>query len=258
MASVNGTDVSEGFADFSVRAANKPCKTWYRIHGNLKSTTHTPLVILHGGPGMGHNYLLSLTDLATKYSVPIVFYDQIGCGKSTHLREKRGDGNFWTTDLFLEELENLLRHLELKEYDVFGNSWGGMLAAMHGIRRPKGLRKLIVANSPTKIETWVSEANKLREQLPPDVQKTLKKHEEDGTVDSPQYEAAVFEFYKRHVCRVDPMPADVMATFENVKVDDTVYHTMWGALAKTRPFSALAFSQLTCDSFAGTGPQNST
>jgi proline-specific peptidase len=190
---------------------------------------------------MGHNYLLSMTDLAVKYHIPVVFYDQIGCGKSTHLREKRGDADFWTTDLFLGELENLLTHLELDEYDVFGNSWGGMLAAMHGIRRPKGLRKLIIANSPTNIEVWVSEANKLREQLPPEVQRTLKKHEESGTVDSPEYEAAVMEFYRRHFCRVDPMPAEVQATMENLSVDDTVYHTMWGPL-QSHIYASLGFT----------------
>jgi proline-specific peptidase len=216
---------TEGYAEFSVDAAGKPCKTWYRVVGSLDSAA-IPCVLLHGGPGMGHNYLLSIVDLATQHQIPVVFYDQIGCGKSTLLPEKNGDGSFWTFDLFLAELENLLKHLKIGTYDVYGNSWGGLLGAVHAIHRPKGLRKLIIANSPTDIHMWVRAANGLREKLPKDVQETLAKHETIGTTESEEYETAVFEFYKRHVCRVDPMPADVMAIFENLKIDATVYHTM--------------------------------
>lgn len=55
----------------------------------------------------------------------------------TQLIYKRGDASFWTVDLFLEELNNLLKHLGIQEdYNVFGNSWGGMLGAEHGVRQP--------------------------------------------------------------------------------------------------------------------------
>jgi pimeloyl-ACP methyl ester carboxylesterase len=75
-------------------------------------------------------------------------YDQIGCGRSTRLPEKLGDGSFWTIDLFLAELENLLSHLEIQDdYDLLGQSWGGCLASELAVRQPKGLKKLILANS---------------------------------------------------------------------------------------------------------------
>jgi L-proline amide hydrolase len=75
-------------------------------------------------------------------------YDQIGCGRSTHLPEKKGDMDFWTMSLFLSELDNLLSHLEIQgNYSLFGQSWGGSIAAEHAILHPKGLKKLIIANS---------------------------------------------------------------------------------------------------------------
>jgi L-proline amide hydrolase len=76
-------------------------------------------------------------------------YDQLGCGRSTHLPEKKGDGNFWTIGLFLSELDNLLSHLRIQDdYDILGQSWGGVLGNEHAVRQPKGLKKLILANTP--------------------------------------------------------------------------------------------------------------
>ncbi|KIJ26792.1 hypothetical protein M422DRAFT_272136 [Sphaerobolus stellatus SS14] len=44
-------------------------------------------------------------DLVSKYGLPVIVYDQIGNGKSTHVREKTGDGSFWTEELFCDELD---------------------------------------------------------------------------------------------------------------------------------------------------------
>lgn len=47
-------------------------------------------------------------DLPTKYGIPVIFYDQIGCGRSKCLPEKMGDEGFWTVDLFIHQLETLI------------------------------------------------------------------------------------------------------------------------------------------------------
>ena len=76
-------------------------------------------------------------------------YDQLGCGRSTHLPEKKGDNDFWTIELFLLELDNLLAHLGIQnDYALLGQSWGGQVAAEHAVRQPKGLKSLVIANSP--------------------------------------------------------------------------------------------------------------
>jgi len=102
-----------------------------------------------------------------------------------------------------------------------------MLGMEHAIDRPAGLRALVVADSPASIPLWVAEANRLRADLPADVQETLTKHETDGTTDSPEYEAATRVFYDRHVCRV-PWPDYVERSFAQIADDPTVYHTMNG------------------------------
>ncbi len=58
-------------------------------------------------------------------------------------------------------------------YHVVGQSWGGMLAMLHALEHPPGLRSITVCNSPSSMRLWVAEANRLRADLPPDVQATL-------------------------------------------------------------------------------------
>ncbi|PMD64828.1 proline-specific peptidase [Hyaloscypha bicolor E] len=218
----------EAEADFKVEGAGKPCKTWYTVFGDLKSGVR-PLVCLHGGPGAAHNYIRPIRFLASTHSIPVIMYDQLGIGNSTHLPEKIGDGKFWTVELFLAELDNLLKHLGIQDdYDLLGQSWGGMLGACHAINQPKGLHRLVIADSPASMKMWVIAADTLRQNLPPDVQATLLKHEADGTTDSPEYEAAMQVFYDRHVCRVIPKPKDWDDTEAAIKADRTVYLTMNG------------------------------
>ena len=76
-----------------------------------------------------------------------------------------------------------------------------------------GLKGLVIANSPASMELWISEANRLRDALPPDLQATLLAHEAAGTTDSKEYFEAMKVFYERHVCRVVPMPDEVARTY---------------------------------------------
>jgi L-proline amide hydrolase len=210
--------MTEGYADF------RGHQTWYRVTGSL-DTNKAPLVVVHGGPGCTHDYLDSLTGLAATGRA-VIHYDQLGNGRSTHLRDKGAD--FWTVDLFQDELTNLVAHLGIAgRYHVMGQSWGGMLTAEHAVTRPEGLRSIVIADSPASMRMWLAAANGLREQLPADVQATLLKHEEAGTTDSEEYVAATRVFYDRHVCRV-PWTDEVARTFAAMDEDPTVYLTMNG------------------------------
>ncbi len=212
-------DVTTGFSPY------RGYETWYRICGSLESDK-LPLIVAHGGPGCTHDYVDNFKELA-ETGRPVIHYDQIGNGKSTHLPDKGAD--FWTVDFFLGELDALLEHLGIQDrYAYLGQSWGGMLGAEHGVRRPAGLKALVIANSPASMELWLAGAAKLRADLPPEVQATLDAHEADGTTDHPDYKAAEKVFNERHVCRVVPMPPEVQRTFDAMEEDPTVYHTMNG------------------------------
>jgi L-proline amide hydrolase len=218
--------VNEGKVPFQVNG--DVAETWYRVDGDLRPDdpgAPAPLVTLHGGPGATHDYLLPLTDLAGGRAV--VFYDQIGNGRSTHYPERGAD--FWTVELFVRELHNLVDGLGIAgRHHVLGSSWGGFLAQEYALTQPGGLNSLVLADTAASFPDFLAEANRLRGELPPEVQATLKHHEEAGTTDDPEYEEACMVFYRRHVCRLDPWPPELIEAFGWIDKDPTVYHTMNG------------------------------
>lgn len=201
-------------------------QTWYRVTGDLPGPGPA-VVVVHGGPGSTHDYLVNLTALADGTRA-VVHYDQIGNGGSTHLPDRGPD--FWTVRLFRDELDNLVHRLGLHEtgFVLLGQSWGGMLSAHYAAGRPEGLRGLVVANAPASYPLWNREAARLRAELPPGVNETLLSHEAAGTTDDPGYHAAMRPYYLRHVCRLDPWPRDFLASFMEIYNDPTVYFTMNG------------------------------
>src|SRR5207245_1875394 len=82
--------------------------------------------------------------------------------------------------------------------------------------------------SPASSTIWAQDVNRLRSELPEGVQRVLDEHEGAGTTDSPDYEAATMEFYKRHVCLLDPWPDDVLRTFAQLQENPGVYLYMQG------------------------------
>ena len=219
-------EVKEGELEYSSQTGELTYKTWYKVSGDLKSGIR-PVIGLHGGPGVSHDEIASLSDLASLYGIPIVLYDQVGTGYSTHFPDKMGDASFWTDQLFLDQLEHLLNHLGIQDdYDIIGHSWGGMLGARHAIRHPKGLKRLVLANAPSDMKLWEEAQNRLRAELPQDVQDTMKKHEDAGTTSSKEYEGAMGVFFSRHLCTMKPWPAEILACASWIGKDPTVFMTM--------------------------------
>ena len=217
-----------GKIPFSYPKTGLQGETYYLQWGDLSAEV-SPLICLHGGPGVGHLYLLPISLIWEDYGIPVIMYDQIGCGNSTHFPSTKGDGHFWTPQLFMAELDNLKTHLGITHFDLLGQSWGGMLAGQYAIeQQPKGLRKLVISDSPTDMVQWVAVANRLRQQLPADVQQTLDRCEREGRTESPEYEEAVMYYYALHVCRVVPFPRELTDAFARLKEDNTVYETMNG------------------------------
>jgi L-proline amide hydrolase len=202
-------------------------RTWYRVVGNLDpGARRAPVILCHGGPGATHDYLEPIAELS-RFGRACVLYDQLGNGKSEHLPD--ADASFWTPELFERELSALAAHLGIESrYHVVGQSWGGMLALLHGIGRPQGLLSIVAADSPASAADFVAGANELLDQLDAEVVATIRAGERSGETSTPQFQAAVMEFYKRHVCRTDPWPDYVVRSFEAMEADPTVYGTMNG------------------------------
>lgn len=216
--------VHEGYVDFEVKSISQVCQTYYKIIGELKPGVR-PFIALHGGPGVSSDYLEILADVTRGRPSPLVIYDQIGNARSTHLPEKMGDADFWSIQLFIDELKNLTSKLGVEEYDLLGHSWGGMLAAEVAVRQPPGLKHLVIMSSPASMTLWEEAQSVLRSKLPKDIQEVLDKYEEDG-VDTPEYQAAVQYYYAHHLCLVNPSPEPIARCMDWIEKDPTVYLTM--------------------------------
>jgi proline iminopeptidase len=189
----------------------------YRILGDGDRT----LVLLHGGPGGGSLYLKPLERLAGR-GRRVVLYDQLGCGES----DRPHDSSLWRADRFVDELELLRRQVELDVFDLYGHSWGGMLATDYALAHQQHLRSLVLASTIADAALLRREMERLLQGFPPDLRETLRGHEEAGTTDSAEYQDAIMAVYRRHLCRSDPWPPEVVTTFEAFAMD--VYVPMWG------------------------------
>jgi proline-specific peptidase len=212
------TRVTEGFVPF------QGARTWYRSVSAESVDEGLPLLCLHGGPGANWLHMKPYEALADERRV--VFYDQLGAGNSA-LAEPH-DPAMWTPELFVEEVDAVRDALGLDRVHVLGHSWGGMLGMQYATGRPEGLVSLIVESSPASVPAWLEEIQRLRSELPREIEKTLRVHEEAGTTDHPDYLAAELEFYKRHLCRVEPWPDWLTECFAVLGANPEVYHSMNG------------------------------
>ncbi|KAH9834560.1 Alpha/Beta hydrolase protein [Rhodofomes roseus] len=206
--------------------------TWYKVVGDLKSGGR-PLVTLHGGPGFSHHYMLPHAQFVSRLNIPVVFYDQIGIGESSHPEKGKGEEkkSFWTMEVFMDELDNLLKYLGIEgDFDLLGHSWGAFLAVHYASNRvPKGLKRLILADGTCSMQLWTKGTDALRLRLPEDVQKVLKEHEEKGTTDSKEYHDAMEVWFAKHICTANPLPELLAKSFGAMGEDPTVYSAMIGA-----------------------------
>lgn len=107
-----------------------------------------PIVVLHGGPGLFHNYLVSSFEkLAEQYQ--IIFYDQRGSGKTAFPTDTASI----TVENFVADLEAIRQHLKIEKMNLTGHSWGAILAINYAKQFPNNLNKLIlIAPAPANTE----------------------------------------------------------------------------------------------------------
>jgi proline iminopeptidase len=191
-------------------------RIWYRSNGD-RQLDRAPLLALHGGPGMQHDYLLPLTALAEERRV--IFYDQLDCGRSDRSKDPRN----WTVERYLSEIDPIREALGLTRLHLYGNSWGGSLAAEYAAARPAGLLSVILAGPLINTDRWIADNTAYCRALPEPHRSLLLGNAE---LDNPAYQAAVDLFYRRHLCRLDPWPEIVTTTMNNGNMN--VYQTMWG------------------------------
>lgn len=191
---------------------------FYRIVGDGDAT---PLLVVHGGPGMPHDYLRDLDALATDR--PVVYYDQIGCGASDHPDRDE----LWTLNTFVDEVDVVRDALGLTQVHLLGQSAGGWIALEYALRRPLGLTTLHLANTCSSVPVLEREARRLKAALPNGAGAVLDAHESAGTTEDPEYLAAFGLFNRLHVMGCDVVPEHVQRAI--MGMNHAIYAAMVGA-----------------------------
>lgn len=197
-------------------------RTWYQIVGEPRSgSAKLPLLVLHGGPGLPHDYLEDLAGLAVEGRA-IVFYDQLGCGRSDH----PDDPALWVMKTFVDEVSAIRQGIGLDRVHLLGHSWGGWLALEYTLRQPPGLASLILASTCASLPAFAVETKRLKESMPIEVRETIDRHEATGTTHDNAYVQATIAYLKQWICRWVPFPEHVLRSFKTSS--DEVYATMQG------------------------------
>ena len=182
-------------------------KVWYRIVGTGPGT---PLLVLHGGPGIPGYYLKPLAGLGKDR--PVIFYDQLGCGHS----KAPDDTTMWRIDRFVTRLGEVRKALGLENVMLYGHSWGTMLATEYLLTKPQGVRACVMAGPALDIPRWAHDADSLLGTLPDSIQRVIRENEKAGTTNSQAYQAAVMVFYAQYVARKQPWSADIDSSFSQM------------------------------------------
>jgi proline iminopeptidase len=167
--------------------------------------------LLNGGPGLPCDYLRDSHSCLVDEGYRVVAFDQLGTGKS----DRPTDPALWTITRYVAEVETVRQALGLGQVHLVGQSWGGWLGIEYALTHPEALKTLVLENTAADIPHLVGELNRLREALGPETGGMMLRHEAEGTLSHPEYQAAVTILNYRHVCRLAEWPAPVKRSLDD-------------------------------------------
>ncbi|NWA11227.1 proline iminopeptidase-family hydrolase [Pseudomonas gingeri] len=169
------------------------------------------LLCLNGGPGLPCDYLRDAHGWLKEKGLRVVAFDQLGTGAS----DRPNDPALWDITRYVAEVEHVRQALELGRVHMLGHSWGGWLAIEYAIHHPQHLKTLVLENTVGDIPHLTGELERLRGALGSETVAMMQRHEAMGTLDHPQYQAAITLLNYRHVCRLDEWPAPVRRSLDD-------------------------------------------
>ena len=104
------------------------------------SKTAETIICLHGEPTWGYIYRNFIPQLSDKYR--IVVPDMMGFGKSETPQNKE-----YTLKTHVENLDNLIKYLDLKNITFVGQDWGGPITGAYAIRNLDRVKGFILINT---------------------------------------------------------------------------------------------------------------
>ncbi|GAA4735355.1 proline iminopeptidase-family hydrolase [Flavisolibacter ginsenosidimutans] len=203
-------------------------KVWTKRFGN---NPRIKVLLLHGGPAAGHEYMECFESFFPKEGFEFYEYDQLGAPYS----DQPTDSSLWTIPRYVDEVEQVRKAIgaDATNFYVLGNSWGGILAMEYALKYQKNLKGLIVADMVASCPDYGRYAySVLAKQMDPKVLQEIKAIEAKGDFSNPRYEELLMpNFYQQHICRLNPWPDPVVRAFthlDGTKVSKQIYVMMQG------------------------------
>ena len=186
------------------------------------------VLLLHGGPGMTHEYFEAADSYFPGAGIEYYYYDQLGSFYSDQPKEP----SLWEPARFVEEVEQVRQALGLDQdnFYLLGQSWGGILAIEYALKYQRHLKGLIISNMMASIPAYNAYAEStLMPAMDPKVLAEVKALEAKKDYDNPRYmELLIPNHYQQHILRMPQAewPDPVQRAFKHVNLD--IYIPMQG------------------------------
>jgi proline iminopeptidase len=104
------------------------------------------IIVIHGGPGLPHNYLLPALAPLGQYAT-VWLYDARGHG----LSQQNPPDETYTMQQLVDDIGSFVEAAGIRNYTLLGHSFGGMVALQHATRNPDGLGRLILCDTAPSV-----------------------------------------------------------------------------------------------------------
>jgi proline iminopeptidase len=220
------TDVlSGGVRRIPITTPRGTFTVWTKRVGNHPTIK---LLLLHGGPGMTHEYFEAFDSYLPGAGVEYYFYDQLG----SYYSDQPAEPTLWELPRFVEEVEQVRQALGLTRDNFFllGHSWGGLLAMEYALAHPEHLKGLVISNMMASIPAYNEYAQKvIMPKMDPAVLAEIQRIEAAHDYKNPRYlELLLPHHYVLHLLRmpVERWPDPVNRAFKHLNQE--IYIPMQG------------------------------
>jgi proline iminopeptidase len=183
------------------------------------------VLLLHGGPGGTHEFFKSFEEHLPAAGIEFYYYDQLG----SHFSDQPSDTSLWTIERFVDEVDQVRTALGMDStnFYLYGQSWGGILAAEYALAHQDALKGLIISNMMMDIDEYTAYAHDvLGPAMPEGVFEEVLAIEAAEDYQNPRYMELLMEHhYTEHILRApaEEWPKDVLEAFDHLNPEVYVY-----------------------------------
>ncbi|MFT8977519.1 MULTISPECIES: proline iminopeptidase-family hydrolase [Liquorilactobacillus] len=177
-------------------------KNGYNVWTRKIGTGNIPIVLVHGGPGMTHEYLAPFKDNIDLQKYSILLYDQLG----SYFSDQPNDISLWDIKRFCDELDEVRSAWKFKRFVLYGQSFGGMVALEYATKYTSNLYGVIISNMVDSVEKYRKRLYEIRDSFGSKAAKLIINCENNNDLYNEQYRFYVNKMYKEFFCRQIPWP----------------------------------------------------